>query len=72
MRKRILSVFAVLLLSFAIVAAPLAYAAEAVPVDTTKADVDVEEVTISADEDDLTAVIEGCAFAVGDFQRASK
>ena len=72
MRKRILSVFAVLLLAFAIVAAPLAYAAEAVPVDTTKADVDVEEVTISADEDDLTAVIEGCAFAVGDFQRASK
>ena len=72
MRKRILLAAAVLVLVFAALAAPLAYADDAASIATTKADVSTDAVTVSADEDDLTAVIDECDFAVGNFQRASK
>ncbi len=61
-----------LALAIAAMAAPLAHAIPVTSVDATKADVSAEGVTVSADADNLAAVIDGCAFAVGDFQRASK
>ena len=72
MRKRITCIAMALTLVLATVAAPLAYAVEVAQVETTKADAHVEDVTVSADDEALAAVIDGCAFAVGDFQRASK
>lgn len=72
MRKRILIAAAILALAFASMAAPFALATTASATSTTKADVNTDAVTISADEDNVTAVINGCDFAVGDFQRASK
>ena len=70
MRTRIFSAALVLALAFCMTSAPLAWAADAVAVDATKADVSTDGVTVSSDG--LAAVIEGCAFAVGDFERASK
>ena len=75
MRKRILLVAAALVLVFATMVAPLAHAAgttDATALATTKADVSTDGITLSADTDNKTAVLDGCAFAVGDFQRASK
>lgn len=72
MRKRIFALVMALALTFATVAAPVAYAAEPESVSTTKSDVSADGVTVSADDENLTAVVDGCAFAVGDFQRASK
>ena len=72
MRKRILLVAAVLMLVMAAMSAPLAYADDATSISTTKADVDTDSITVSADDENLAAVIDGCDFAVGDFQRASK
>ena len=72
MRKRIVSVAVIVALALAAMAASVAYAVELVPYSTTKADVTTEDVTVSADTSNVTAVIDGCAFAVGDFQRASK
>ena len=72
MRKRILLAAAALVLVFATAVAPLAYAANAASLATTKADVDVSEVKVSADDENLAAVIDGCGFALSDFQRASK
>ena len=70
MRKRMLGAVVVMILVFAAMMTSVAYAAEAS--NTTKAEVDVGNVTVSADADNLAAVLEGCDFAVGDFQRASK
>ena len=61
-----------LALVFATMATPLAYASEAVSLDATKADVSTDDVTISADDENQTAVIDGCDFAVDHFERASK
>ena len=72
MRKRILLAATALVLVFATMVAPLAYAAGATALTTTKADVSTDNVTLSADTDNKSAVMEGCAFALGDFQRASK
>ena len=72
MRKRIFMVMAVLVLAFAPLAAPTAYAADIVSAGATKADVETEDVAVSTDSDNLAAAIDGCAFAVGDFERASK
>ena len=72
MRKRILLIASALALAFSLALAPLAFAADAGALSTTKADVSTDNVTLSADEDNKTGVIDGCAFAVGDFQRASK
>ena len=72
MRKRIILVLTALTLVFATMAAPLAYAADLVQSNATKADVATDGVTVSTDSDNLAAVIEECAFAVGDFERASK
>ncbi len=72
MRKRIILATAVLMLAFAAMAAPAAYAADLEFTSTTKADVSTDGVTVSADSENLTAVIDGCDFALGDFQRASK
>ena len=71
MRKRILFAIA-LAFVVAMLAAPLAYAADVIAASSTKADVQTEGVRVSADEDNLSAALEGCAFAVGDFERASK
>ena len=87
MRKRILTIATALALAFAMAVAPCAYAADestssasassassaaAASIATTKADVATDDVTVSADADNLAAVMDECAFAVGDFQRASK
>ena len=75
MQTRILSLATMLVLAFAFMTAPLAYAddAEALSsIGSTKADVAIDDVTVSADDENLAAVIDGCAFAVGDFNRASK
>ena len=72
MRKRILLAAMAFALAVVALAAPVAYAAEATTLATTKADVSVDGVTLSADQDNKSGSIEGCAFAVGDFQRASK
>ena len=53
-------------------AVPLAYAADINSIGTTKADTKTDGVTVSADKENLTAAIDGCAFAVGNFERASK
>ena len=72
MRARIL--LAVMAFAFALAAAPasLAHADDGVSAPPTKADVSTDDVAVSADEDNLAAAIDGCDFAVGDFQRASK
>ena len=72
MRKRIFPVAVALMLACAFLVAPTAYAADIEPMSSTKSDVSADDVTVSADADDLAAVIDGCAFALGDFQRASK
>ena len=74
MRKRIIAVIAALMLVFAASAAPFAYAAQgdAMALAATKAEVETDGVTVSADAENLAAVLDGCEFAVGDFQRASK
>ena len=74
MRKRIFFVLAALALVCAVMGAPMAYAADSsvVSASATKADVAVDEVTVSTDSDNLAAAVDGCAFAVGDFERASK
>ena len=72
MRKRILLIAMAMVLVYATALAPLAFAADTATLDTTKADVDTENVTVSADADNLAAAIDECAFAVGDFERASK
>ena len=63
MRKRITCIAMALALVLATMAAPLAYAVEVAQVETTKADANVEDVTVSADDEALAAVIDGCAFA---------
>ena len=70
MRTRIISAALGLALAFSMMAAPLAWAADAASVSMTKADVATDGMTLSSDN--LSAVMEGCAFAVGDFERASK
>ena len=72
MRKRIFSVAVALMLAFTAIAVPTAYAASVESSNATKADVSTDGVTVSADSDNLAAVADGCGFAVGDFQRASK
>ena len=72
MRKRIFFLMAVLVLAITALPASVAHASDASSINVTKADVVVEDVTVSADSDNLAAVIDGCDFAVGDFQRASK
>ena len=72
MRRRMLLLATALALVFATMAAPLAYASEAVSLDATKTDVSTDDVTISADDENQTAVIDGCDFAVDHFERASK
>ena len=73
MRKRIIVLITILALVFSSMAAPLvAHADDIEKVTTTKADVKADGVTVSADSENLAAVIDGCTFAVGDFQRASK
>ncbi|MBQ9042895.1 MAG: molybdate ABC transporter permease subunit [Eggerthellaceae bacterium] len=63
---------AALVLIVATMVAPAAYAADMEAAPMTKADVSTDDVVVSADSDDLTAVIDGCDFAVGNFERASK
>jgi len=70
MRTRIFSAALSIALVFSLLATPLAWAAGAVTVSSTKADVSTDAAILSSDN--LSAVIEGCAFAVGDFERASK
>ena len=70
MRTRILSIALSIALVFSVIAAPIAWAADVEAIATTKADVSVDGLTLSSDN--LSAIIEGCAFAVGDFERASK
>ena len=72
MRKRITCLIAAMSLALATMAAPFAYAAEVAQVQTTKADTVVDDVAVSADDENLAAALDGCTFAVGDFQRASK
>ena len=72
MRKRMFIMIAALAMSLSLMVTPTAFAADGSAYSTTKADVSTDGVTVSADADNLTAVIDGCAFAVGDFQRASK
>ena len=77
MRKRILPAAMALMLALVTMMVPMAYAASIAPYITTKADLVeneswVDAVQVSSDTDNLAATIEGCAFAVGDFQRASK
>ncbi len=72
MRKRILVIAAALVLAFATMAAPLAYAADFTSASSAKADVSTDDVTVSTDSDNLAAIIDECTFAVGDFERASK
>ncbi len=72
MRKRALLLAAALALAMATMVAPAAFAADIESAATTKADVSTEDVVVSADSDDLTAIAGGCDFAVGDFERASK
>ena len=72
MRKRILLIAMALMLVFATMAAPLAYATEPTSISTTKSDVSTDSVIVSADDENLAAIVDGCDFAVGDFQRASK
>ena len=70
MRTRIFSLALACVLAFSMMTTPLAWADGAVSLDSTKADVNSDGVTLSSDN--LSAIIEGCAFAVGDFERASK
>ena len=71
-KKRFYLVAVAIMLAFSTLAAPLAFAAEMESSSSTKADVSTDGVTMSADSDNLTAVTEGCDFAVGEFERASK
>ena len=70
MRKRILLITTTLMLVFNMSMTSLAWATDVVSVDTTKADIDTSGVTLSSDN--ASAIIDGCVFAVGDFERASK
>ena len=72
MRKRFPVIAVVFVMALAIAGSPMAYAANAASFPLTKADVSTDDVTLSANTDNKTAVIEGSAFAVGDFERASK
>lgn len=72
MRRRITVLAATLMLAFAFVAVPAAFAADAASTGTTKSDTSTEGVKVSADDESLAAVVDGCDFALGDFQRASK
>ncbi len=72
MRKRIFIAMAVLAFALAALTAPAAYAADIESADATKANVETDDVAVSTDSDNLAAAIDGCAFAVGDFERASK
>ena len=74
MRKRIFLVVVALALACAAAIVPVAYAADSslASASATKADIGTDAVTVSTDSDNLAAVIDGCAFAVGDFERASK
>ena len=72
MRNRMLLIAMALVLACSTMLAPMAFADGIMQIDTTKADVDVEDVEVSADSVNLAAAIDGCAFAVGDFERASK
>ena len=71
MRRYTALILATLLLILPM-AAPAAYAADLVAASNTKADTTTDGVTMSAETDNLTAVIDGCKFAIGDFERASK
>jgi len=72
MRKRILALVLSALLSCCALA-PSAFAETlGSAASATKADVVLDDVSVSADSDNLAAAIDGCAFAIGDFQRASK
>ena len=70
MRTRIFSIALVIALAASMMATPLAWAAGVETITTTKTNVSAEGMTLSSDN--LSAVMEGCAFAVGDFERASK
>ena len=70
MRKRILVMATTLMLVFSMATTSLAWAAGDASVDTTKANADTSGVTLSSDN--ASAIIDGCVFAVGDFERASK
>ena len=77
MRKRIFSTVMVFVLALSTMMTPAAYAASAESFSTTKQDLVTDEswandVKVSSDTENLSAAIEGCAFALGDFQRASK
>ena len=72
MRKRMFMIATALAFICAMLLTPAAFAADIEEIDATKAEVDTEAVTLSADADNLAATTEGCAFAVGDFERASK
>lgn len=71
MRKSIVSIVVMLALVASTIAMP-AWATGMTSIATTKSDVNAEAVTISADDDNVDAVIDGCSFAVGSFVRASK
>ncbi len=72
MRKRMLVLVAVVALVCAAFVSSVAYADDLTALTTTKADVNTDSISLSADSEDRTAVIDGCAFALSDFQRASK
>ena len=72
MRKRIVSIVIALALALVAFVLPMTRAFGVTTVPTTKTAVSTEGVEVSADAENLAAATDGCDFALGDFQRASK
>ena len=70
MQRRSCAVAFILVLIACMTLAPLAWADGLTTIPTTKADANTDSVTLSAEND--AALIDGCDFAVSQFERASK